>query len=178
MQKNMFAEGVIKRMFMVLAVLSLALSGCATVVSGTDQNLTVITEKDVEGAHCDLTDKKGGTWHLPNTPGTLTVRKGDGPMTIVCKKDGYKSEVLVVEESFCGATLGNVILGGAVGIFIDIASGAAQQYPDKVIIWMEPKEWSSENERVAWLREKEQFVVEQAQKDTKETEEVASALSE
>lgn len=143
----------------IAAIAVSGLSGCATIVSGTGQSLTVVTEKGIDGANCELTDKKGGKWYVPHTPGTATVRKGDGPMTIVCKKDGFKTSTLMLEESVTGATFGNIILGGGIGILVDAASGAAQQYPDQVVIWMEPEEWDSEDAKNAWHRNKHEYEV-------------------
>lgn len=143
--------------YIKLAIISIALlitSGCATIVSGTGQSISVVTEKEVTGAKCKLTDSKGGTWYVPETPGTATVRKGDGPMTIVCEKDGYKTATLMIDETLAGATFGNIILGGGIGILVDSMSGAAQKYPDQFIIWMEPAEWDSENAKTDWLKEK------------------------
>jgi len=76
-------------------------------------------------------------------PGSASVRKGDGPMSIVCKKDGYKPAVMSVDETITGATFGNIILGGGIGVLVDAASGTAQEYPDTVTVWMEPKQWGS-----------------------------------
>lgn len=59
------------------------LSGCATITSGTSQAVNIVTEKDVQEAKCELTDKKGGKWFIPSTPGSATVRKGDGPLSII-----------------------------------------------------------------------------------------------
>lgn len=148
----------------IAAIAAGGLSGCATIVSGTGQSLTVVTEKGVDGANCELTDKKGGKWYVPHTPGTATVRKGDGPMTIVCKKDGFKTSTLMVDESVTGATFGNILLGGGVGILVDAASGAAQQYPDQVVVWMEPEEWESEDAKNAWHKSKQEFDVAQKEK--------------
>ena len=125
----------------------------------------VTTEKDVLDAHCELTDKKGGRWYVPSTPGVASVRKGDGPMSIVCKKDGYKPAVLSVDETLVGATFGNILIGGGIGILVDAASGAAQQYPDNVILWMEPEEWSSVEEKLAW--EKQKLAFEEAEVEKK-----------
>lgn len=114
------------------------------------------TEKNVVDASCELTDKKGGKWYAPSTPGTVTVRKGDGPMSIVCKKEGYKISTLSVDETLVGATFGNIILGGGIGVLVDAASGAAQQYPDQIIVWMEPEEWTSVEDKLAWLKNKQE----------------------
>ncbi|MBF0417004.1 MAG: hypothetical protein HQL86_01990 [Magnetococcales bacterium] len=140
----------------LLSVSLVALAGCASITTGTSQNILVDTPK-VTGARCQLTDKKGGTWHAPDTPGTVTVRKGDGPMTIICKKDGYKPNTIQVDEDLAGATLGNIILGGGIGILVDATTGAAQQYPDKVVIWMEPESFPSEAARASWIQDKKAY---------------------
>lgn len=132
------------------------LTGCATIVSGTSQSIAITTPK-VDGAECKLTDSKGGQWYLADTPGSVTVRKGDGPMTIICSKDGYEKGTTLFEEEIAGSTLGNIILGGGIGIFVDAASGAAQKYPDQAIVWMKPAQWKSEEQKIAWLEEKKEY---------------------
>lgn len=132
-------------------------SGCATITTGTSQSITIVTEKDVAGAKCELTDSKGGQWYVNNTPGTVSVHKGDGPMTVICKKDGYKPTTLMVEESVAGATLGNILIGGGIGIFIDAMSGSAQRYPDQIIVWIEPDQWDSDTAREEWLTAKKEY---------------------
>ncbi|MBF0620789.1 MAG: hypothetical protein HQL54_02565 [Magnetococcales bacterium] len=132
------------------------LTGCSTIVTGTTQTLTVVTP-ELEGAKCALTDSKGGVWSISETPGRATVRKGDGPMTITCKKEGYATETVLVQEEFAGATIGNVILGGGIGIFVDAVSGAAQIYPDMITVWMKPNKWPSDASRIEWEAKKEAF---------------------
>jgi hypothetical protein len=131
----------------------LALSACATIVSGTQQSLFVDTPH-VEGAQCQLKDSKAGAWYLPSTPGTVTVSKGNGPMNIVCKKAGYQTGVVSVDEDVSGATFGNIILGGGIGIFVDAASGAAQKYPDQIVLWMKPQHFASAAARKEWEADK------------------------
>jgi len=135
---------------------AILLSGCATIVSGTQQNVFVDTPH-VTGAECKLTDSKNGSWYLDGTPGSVSVVKGNGPMNIVCTKAGYERGIVSVDESLTGATFGNIILGGGIGIFVDAASGAAQNYPDKVIVWMKPKSWASASDRKAWENQKAEY---------------------
>lgn len=139
-----------------ICALAFLLTGCATIVSGTQQNVFVDTPH-VNGAECKLTDSKNGSWYLPGTPGSVSVVKGNGPMNIVCTKTGYEKSVVSVEESVTGATFGNIILGGGIGIFVDAASGAAQNYPDKVIVWMKPKNWASAAARKDWEDQKAEY---------------------
>ncbi len=138
----------------VLSLAVLTLGACSTVVSGTTQPFSVKTEK-VSGAKCELVDSKDSRWIIPDTPGTVEITKGDGPLTVTCSKGGYKTASLQVEETFAGATLGNVLLGGGIGIIVDAASGAAQEYPDEVIVWLEPKSWASEQAKQDWYAERD-----------------------
>ena len=143
-----------KAIFTALAAMSLG--ACSTIVSGTQQSVFVDTPK-VDGASCKLTDSKTGTWYLPTTPGSVSVLKGDGPMNVVCNKDGYETGMTSVDESIAGATFGNIILGGGIGFLVDAASGAAQKYPDKIVVWMKPKSWSTPQDEKAWYDAKRQF---------------------
>lgn len=150
-----------KRTLAVLAVL--ALTGCATVVSGTQQSVFVDTPL-TEGATCTLQDSKHGHWYLQSTPATVSVLKGNGPMNITCRKAGYQTASVSVDDEFSGATLGNIILGGGIGIFVDAASGAAQKYPDKIVIWMKPQKWASAAQRKEWEEGKAAYEKELAEK--------------
>lgn len=150
-----------KRTLAVLA--ALALTGCATVVSGTQQSIFVETPF-TEGASCTLQDSKHGNWYLQSTPASISVLKGNGPMNITCKKQGFQTASVSVEDEFAGATLGNIILGGGIGVFVDAASGAAQKYPDKVVIWMKPQKWASTAQRKEWEDAKAAYEKEIAEK--------------
>jgi len=148
----------------IYAIAAVALlTGCSTIVSGTQQAIFIDTPK-VDGAECKLTDSKKGTWHLPGTPGSVSVAKGDGPMNIVCTKDGYESSTVSVDEELAGATLGNIIIGGGIGFLVDAASGAAQVYPDRITVWMKPTEWASDAEKQAWHDDKKKYEEAEAEK--------------
>ena len=124
-------------MKMFLLIGALALSGCATLTSGTTQSILVDTF-NAPGATCKGVDKRGREYYWVNTPSASTVQKGDGPMSIACEKTGFKKTVHTIDETLVGTTFGNIILGGGVGIFIDAASGAAQEYPTLVRFPLEP----------------------------------------
>jgi hypothetical protein len=139
--------------------------GCSTITTGTTQPIIIETAK-VSGAKCELTDSKSGRWVVSDTPETVEITKGDGPLTVSCKKSGYKDTKVIVEEGFAGMTLGNVILGGGIGVIVDAASGAAQEYPDRVMVWMEPNSFSSTAAKAEWFKEKEAYEAElQAKKN-------------
>ncbi len=143
-----------KKLLLLTSVISLG--ACSTITTGTSQPFTVKTA-EVQGASCTLTDSKGASWKVSSTPDTREITKGDGPLKVTCSKSGYKTTSVIVEEGFAGATLGNVILGGGIGLIVDAASGAAQEYPDDVTIWLEPNSFASTAAKEAWFAEKAEF---------------------
>lgn len=117
------------------------LSGCASFVSGGRQNVTVLTP-GIEGASCSLTDSAGRVWYVEETPGTALVKRGDGPITVICHKDGYDKGVAMIEEKIAGANYGNLALGPAapVGYLVDGFSGSAQKYESMIEVELEETE--------------------------------------
>lgn len=151
--------------FVSAVILASSLSACASITTGTTQPLTVVTPY-VNEASCQLNDTAGGSWFIRHTPDTVTVNKGDGPMTIRCEKDGYRDGVTVLNETFQGATLGNILLGGGIGVIVDASTGAAQEYPKDAKVYLEPEKWQSDALQMQWIQEKSQYeasLVEQRQ---------------
>jgi hypothetical protein len=114
------------------------LSGCATVVSGSKQTVTVTTP-NIEGAMCSLSDSKGRVWYIEQTPGTALVKRGDGPISIICNKDGYKKGTALLEEEIAASNYGNLALLplAPVGYFVDSATGSAERYKSSIEVTME-----------------------------------------
>lgn len=114
--------------------LAFALSGCATITEGKTDALAVNTTPD--GAKCTL--KNGvGEWYI-TTPGSAEVHKSKTDLDISCKKEGFQDGHIVMESHFEGMTVGNVILGGVIGIGVDAASGAMNHYDKSVSLTLVP----------------------------------------
>ena len=109
---------------------SLMLSGCATIVNGSTQSVTVST--DPPGASCKLSRQDETLGAVPMTPGSVQVSKSKNDMVVTCEKPGYQTAVVSKSPSFGGATFGNILLGGGVGAIVDAASGANYTYPSEV----------------------------------------------
>jgi hypothetical protein len=129
--------------FCRLAVSALAmagfsvLTGCASIVSGTNQIVSVETLQSagkVVGASCKLENDKG-VWYV-TTPGTVTVHRAYGDMMVKCEKDGFGPGVATVKSSTKGMLAGNLLFGGPIGAGVDAASGAAYDYPNLFQIMM------------------------------------------
>ncbi len=150
----------------LLTLALVVLSGCATMMSGREQVISVDTV-NVKGATCRGEDQAGAKYVWTNTPSSTTVIKGDGPLVIKCEAKGFKLTTRVVQEGTSNALLGNIITLG-LGALVDAVSGAAQPYPDVIKISLEPGEGASKAavaEHKAYLRR-----VEEEAKKAKEDE--------
>src|SRR5690349_18713433 len=116
------------RSILPFAVVAVAahLTGCASIVSGTSQIVSVETLQPsgrVDGASCKLENEKGV--YYVTTPGTVTVRRAYGDMSVRCEKSGMEAGVASIKSSTKGMAFGNVLFGGVIGAGVDVASGAA-----------------------------------------------------
>lgn len=121
----------------VIVVMVTLLSGCASIVSGTNQVVSVETRdksKQLSGASCQLVNDKG-TYYV-TTPGTVTVRRSLQDMNVKCEKDNAEPGVAAVKSSTKAMAFGNILFGGVIGAGVDIASGAAYDYPSIIQVMM------------------------------------------
>jgi len=123
------------RIFMAMVPVGLALSGCASIVNGTTQSVAISTPP-VTGARCDLSSSEG-TWTVI-TPGVATVARSKSDIAVRCHKDGYQPAVGVISSSFEAWTAGNLVFGGVVGLGVDAATGAINEYPNSYQLPMVP----------------------------------------
>lgn len=114
-----------------VAALGVAVSGCATIVNGTHETVSVNTSP-VQEAQCTLTNSQG-TWYV-KTPGSVEVHKTKTDLDITCTHDGYSTGHLVAVSKFGAATFGNVIAGGLIGVGVDAASGANYHYDSPITV--------------------------------------------
>lgn len=114
---------------------ALLLGACATITKGTTQ-LVGIDTPGVPGATCTIQTQNGPQTVV--TPGQLTVSKSANALPIQCVKQCYTNGEGVIAPSAEAMTLGNVIVGGVVGVGVDVASGAINKYPDIVTVAMQP----------------------------------------
>jgi len=121
---------MIRRMIIV-AIAAVGLSGCATIVQGSTQTVSVNTRPE-DGAKCELKNSQG-TWYL-TSPGSVTVHKTKTDLQISCRKDGVGKGSAIAKATFGGTTFGNVIAGGLIGVAVDAASGANFYYPSPVLV--------------------------------------------
>jgi hypothetical protein len=112
------------------------LGGCALIVDGKTQSVSFDTSPQ-KSADCSISNSKG-SWNVHQTPASATINKAYGDITVTCSsRDGYHGSSVVQSET-SGAVFGNIIIGGIIGVAVDIGSGAAYQYPSRITIPLAP----------------------------------------
>lgn len=111
----------------VASLLTFLLSGCAAVVEGTSQQITINTNPS--GAACDVTRQGERIGSLSATPGSVTVQKTKHDITVTCQKKGYETVTYINKSGANVAGTGaSILLTGGIGWAIDSASGADNKY--------------------------------------------------
>lgn len=136
----------IARLLGLLLLVSM-MPACATITSGSTQGISVISEP--ASASCSL-QREGAIVGVVNpTPGTVQVSKSVRDLSVRCTKPGYSAGMAAVPAQFQAATLGNILLGGVIGIVVDAASGAMGRYPETVTVTLPAEAYGSEQGRDA-----------------------------
>ncbi|HEX5371547.1 MAG TPA: hypothetical protein VFW84_02310 [Aquabacterium sp.] len=120
-----------------VAVSTLALGGCASIVNGQNQPVSVDTRQGgdaVVGANCTLSNDKG-TWYI-TSPGSTTVHRSAADLAIKCEKTGINPGLSTVKSFTKGMAFGNILFGGIIGAGVDISTGAAFDYPSLISVQM------------------------------------------
>jgi hypothetical protein len=118
----------------------LLLGGCATVLTGTRQDIQV--DSQPAGAVCTFT-RAGERLGSVTTPGSLNIQRNAAPVTVVCTRDDYEEARAVLnarnEVTTTGsAIIGGLIVGGFVATHIDRGSGAANRYDTSLRVELAP----------------------------------------
>ncbi|HTV46295.1 MAG TPA: hypothetical protein VMF05_13370 [Stellaceae bacterium] len=101
--------------------------GCASIIRGTTQTIAISTPPAI-GAVCDLSSPEGN-WQIIS-PGVASVGKSKNNILIRCDKPGWNSAAASIPSNFEGWTFGNLLFGGLIGVGVDAATGAINEYPD------------------------------------------------
>ncbi len=120
--------------FIAVAVVTMSLTSCASIVSGTNQSVSVNTGR-VNGAVCSLENNKG-KWYVSSTPGSVVVNRSFKNLSVDCSKPGFPKGHQSVKSNTKAMAFGNAIFGGVIGAGVDIASGAAYDYPSEISVPM------------------------------------------
>jgi len=131
-----------------------ALGGCATVTSGGFQTVDIRTEP--AGADCMFSRDGVPLARVNPTPGSILVGKSAGSIAVLCRKPGFEDTGGTIGSGFQPMTLGNIVLGGIIGVVVDASTGAMTKYPEAVTFLLIPHEFRSERERDQFFADMEQ----------------------
>ena len=113
-------------------VLSLALSSCCTIVNGKYDDVNV--SSNVTGAMVKVDGVEKG-----KTPCNVEVKRTGGQVLTV-EKAGYETHSTQLTSSASGWIWGNLLVGGIIGLVVDVASGSyVDVEPDSVNANLTPK---------------------------------------
>jgi hypothetical protein len=134
-KKGKTIMGILIKAALVVALV--VITGCASITTGNHQLVTVHTagcESDGDIV-CTIQNKDN---YLTVPAGSAgNIEKGAKALLITCAdKDNTVSGTATHESTYQAANLGNVLLGGGVGIIVDAATGAMWKYPESVVVPM------------------------------------------
>lgn len=119
----------------MVAALSVCLSGCASIVSSSNKTLPIMTQPD--DATCEIIDMAtGNTISRAKTPQNAILSASAGffqraKYNIKLSKDGYIPYETQLDAGINGWYFGNIVFGGILGILIiDPATGAMWKIND------------------------------------------------
>ena len=123
----------------ISAIAITQLVGCASIVNGQNQSISIETRLDknltlVSGATCRLSNNKG-TWFV-TTPGSTTVQRSYEDLSVACEKETHEPGLASVKSSTKAMAFGNIIFGGIIGAGVDMGTGAAYDYPSLISVIM------------------------------------------
>ena len=130
-------KSVIRIAAIIAVAASSVLTGCASIVNGTSQVLSVETRdktQQIVGASCKLDNGKGV--YFVTTPGTVTVHRAYDDMTVKCEKESIAPGLAAIKSTTKAMAFGNIIFGGVIGVAIDAGTGAAYDYPTLISVIM------------------------------------------
>lgn len=110
-----------KIIFFVFALLTLLLTSCSTIMTGTSHNLTV--NSNVMNAKVYVNNVYKG-----NAPINLELSKKEKVYTIKIEADGYIPYTETLQRKASGWVWGNIFLGGLIGLGVDMATGGLYVY--------------------------------------------------
>lgn len=111
-------------------------SGCATIVNGRSADVTL--QSTPSNAVVTVRDDQGMTVAQTTTPGKVTLKRGrkwlrPARYTATFEKPGYEIAEAPIQQKVNPWVLGNIVLGGPLGLGVDAVSGALWRPADKTI---------------------------------------------
>lgn len=105
---------------------SLIVIGCASIMHGARQDISVTSVP--LGAKVTVNGVNMGA-----TPSMIRLDRAASSIALVFTKEGYEPVTVALNRRMDGWLLGNIILGGLIGLAIDFATGSAYRLSPKEV---------------------------------------------
>lgn len=109
----------------ILITSIILLSSCATIISGSRQNVEINSEPSSAKVYINEIE-------IGNTPVQKNLKRNQ-EYSLVLKLDGYETYETKIERKFNAWYIGNIAFGGLIGIIIDPITGAMHKLKPKEI---------------------------------------------
>jgi hypothetical protein len=116
-------------MKLIAVYLSLTLTSCATILDSGPQQILVESSPQGADIYVGQYDQYAG-----QTPLQISLHR-QGDTVSVRAVFGEQASLHEIKASMNPLVVGNILFGGIIGIFVDIATGAAMRYPTKPIMF-------------------------------------------
>jgi hypothetical protein len=119
---------------LLLSLFATSLVGCASALVGQQQWIHVKSEckNHVLKRSCVVSNDKG-SWRF-ETPARVLIPRSSKPLAFACESGLVEGGYAPVSAHPSLETLGNLVLGGVVGLAVDIGNDSAFSYPSEVNI--------------------------------------------
>jgi hypothetical protein len=117
--------------FLLLSVAVLAMTGCARMIQGSSQDVTIETP-GADGATCFLENKE--MRYKFYAPQTITLTKPRSALNVRCLAPGNREKTVVVPLRFQEETFMNAANGLIPGMLYDYESNAMYKLPPVIVV--------------------------------------------
>ncbi len=122
-----------KLTFLLLSCMVFSATSCASIFTGTKDKISFTSQP--EGAKVLHKGIEKCT-----TPCTAEIKRSLAKQVVVFEKEGFESKEMKLTKTFNPVSLLNILLGGAIGIGIDAATGSLTKYsPKAYTVELQPK---------------------------------------
>ena len=118
--------------------LAVAVSGCASIIDGKDQNINLVPSS---GGKVSATVISPAGMQEVTLPTVIHTNRSNEDIVVNIEESScYEESTQVIQSSVNPLILGNVITGGFLGSTTDFATGAAWEYDKNAVVFVNKKD--------------------------------------
>jgi len=106
---------------MLVGLVGMFLTGCASIMHGTKQNVKI--DSNPAGAAYKIINSDGEVVEKGFAPSNVKLSRKKSYEVVMVSK-GYNEAKISLDKKFSAMYLGNILIGGPLGLIIDASNGA------------------------------------------------------